>query len=71
MSKNRGQYSFFDVENQLDKIYQINDFLPKLNTLVDWEIFRESLARVAQFDLQYVQRHSAYPDALPEIFSGG
>ena len=33
MSKVRGQYSFFDVENQLDKIYQINDFLPKLNTL--------------------------------------
>ena len=25
MSKVRGQYSFFDVENQLDKIYQIND----------------------------------------------
>ena len=39
MSKNRGQYSFFDVENQLDKIYQINDFLPKLNTLVDWGAF--------------------------------
>jgi len=48
MSKVCGQYSFFDVENQLDKIYQINDFLPKLNTLVDWEIFRESLARVRE-----------------------
>ena len=29
MGKVRGQYSFFDVENQLDKIYQINGFLPK------------------------------------------
>jgi IS5 family transposase len=43
MSKVRGQYSFFDVENQLDKIYQINGFLPKLNALIDWEIFRDAL----------------------------
>jgi len=48
LSKVRGQYSFFDVENQLDKIYQINDFLPKLNTLVDWEIFREPLTLVRE-----------------------
>jgi len=47
MSKSR-QYSFFDLENQLDKIYQINNFLPKLNTLVDWDIFRESLNKVRE-----------------------
>jgi len=47
MSQSR-QYSFFDLENQLDKIYEINNFLPKLNTLVDWEIFRESLNTVRE-----------------------
>jgi len=40
MKKSR-QYSFFDLETQLEKIYEINSFLPKLNTLVDWEMFRE------------------------------
>jgi len=37
---------FFDIEKQLDKIYQINDFLPKLNSLIDWEIFRPILNKV-------------------------
>ena len=40
--------SFFDVENQLDKIYQLNDFLPKLNALIDWEIFRPTLDKVRE-----------------------
>jgi IS5 family transposase len=38
--------SFFDVENQLDKIYQINTFLPNLNALINWEIFRSDLSQV-------------------------
>ena len=38
--------SFFDVENQLAKIYQLNDFLPKLNALIDWELFRQDLYKV-------------------------
>jgi IS5 family transposase len=38
--------SFFDVENQLDKIYQLNDFLPKLKSLIDWDIFRNDLHTV-------------------------
>jgi transposase len=50
MSKTKGQFSFFDLENHLDKIYQINDFLPKLNALIDWEIFRESLKQVREKD---------------------
>ncbi|MDR0327476.1 MAG: hypothetical protein LBI05_04180 [Planctomycetaceae bacterium] len=41
MSKSKGQFGFFDLETQLDKIYQINDFLPKLNAIIDWEIFRK------------------------------
>jgi IS5 family transposase len=41
-----GQYSFFDLEKQLDKIYQLNDFLPNLNALIDWEIFRPDLNKV-------------------------
>jgi IS5 family transposase len=40
--------SFFDVETQLDKIYQLNDFLPKLQSLIDWEMFRTDLNKVRE-----------------------
>jgi len=40
--------SFFDVENQLAKIYQLNDFLPKLNAMIDWELFRPDLRKVRE-----------------------
>ena len=50
MSKSKGQYSFFDLETQLDKIYQISDFWPRLNALVDWEIFRPTLDKVRDKD---------------------
>jgi IS5 family transposase len=50
MSKRKGQYGFFDYETQLDKIYEINDFLPKLNALIDWEIFRDDLNKVRERD---------------------
>jgi len=40
--------SFFDVENHLAKIYQLNDFLPKLKALIDWEIFRHDLNRIRE-----------------------
>ena len=46
----RGQLSFFAIEEQLEKIYQNNGFLPKLNTLVDWEMFRDDLNRVREKD---------------------
>ena len=48
MSKRTRQYGFFDLEQQLDKIYQINDFLPKLNSLIDWEMFRSILNKVRE-----------------------
>jgi len=48
MKKHKGQYGFFDYEKQLDKIYQLNDFLPKLNTLIDWEMFRPILSKVRE-----------------------
>ena len=48
MSKLTGQNGFFDLEQQLDKIYQINDFLPKLNSLIDWEMFRSILNKVRE-----------------------
>ena len=38
-----GQLSFFTIEEQLEKIYQNNGFLPKLNALIDWEMFRGDL----------------------------
>ena len=43
-----GQFGFFDREQQLEKIYQLNNFLPKLNTLIDWEIFRSTLNKVRE-----------------------
>jgi len=49
MPQNKGQYGFFDLENQLDKIYQINGFLPKLNALIDWEMFRPILNKVREY----------------------
>jgi len=46
-SKTRqGQFGFFDLDKQLAKIYQNNDFLPKLNSLIDWEMFRPILSKV-------------------------
>jgi len=40
--------SFFDVANQLGKIYQISDFLPKLKSLIHWELFRSDLNKVRE-----------------------
>src|SRR5215469_17786881 len=48
MSNPKGQFGFFDIDNQLAKIYQLNDFLPKLNTLIDWEMFRPLLSKVRE-----------------------
>jgi IS5 family transposase len=42
------QHSFFTVDHHLDKIYQINGFLPNLNALIDWEMFRPELNRVRE-----------------------
>jgi hypothetical protein len=40
------QPSVFDVEYQLDKINQINDFLRRLDELIDWSIFLDLLNQV-------------------------
>jgi IS5 family transposase len=48
MRKPQGQFGFFDLEKQLDKIYQLNDFLPKLNSVIDWEMFRPDLHKVRE-----------------------
>jgi IS5 family transposase len=48
MSNTPGQFGFFDLESQLDKIYALNNFLPKLNTLIDWEMFRPLLNKVRE-----------------------
>jgi IS5 family transposase len=46
----QSQSSFFDapIAAQLAKMNQINDFIPKLNALIDWEIFREPLSQVRE-----------------------
>jgi hypothetical protein len=43
MSHSHGQYSFFDVENQLHKIHELSGFLCRLKQAVDWELFRDAL----------------------------
>jgi hypothetical protein len=35
--------SFFDIKNQLDKIHTLNDFLVRLNLLINWSIFLDPL----------------------------
>jgi hypothetical protein len=46
MRNSTGQFGFFDREQQLAKIYEFNGFLPKLNSLIDWEMFRSILNKV-------------------------
>ena len=48
MSTRKGQFGFFDRDNRLAKIYKLNGFLPKLNALIDWEMFRPTLAKVRE-----------------------
>ncbi|MDR3199186.1 MAG: hypothetical protein LBU34_15065 [Planctomycetaceae bacterium] len=43
------QPSIFDVEYQLDKINQINDFLRRLDELIDWSIFLDLLNQVRSY----------------------
>jgi IS5 family transposase len=43
-----GQQTFFNVEHQLQKIYELNGFLLKLNALIDWEMFRDDLLKVRE-----------------------
>ena len=43
-----GQSSFFTCDHHLDKIDQINGFLPNLNALIDWEMFRNDLQKVRE-----------------------
>jgi IS5 family transposase len=43
-----GQHTFFNVDHHLAKIYQLNGFLPKLNDLIDWELFRPDLQKVRE-----------------------
>ncbi|MDR0705944.1 MAG: hypothetical protein LBF88_13310, partial [Planctomycetaceae bacterium] len=38
--------SFFDVEYQLDKINQLNNFLRRLDELIDWSVFLDLLNQV-------------------------
>jgi IS5 family transposase len=38
------QPSFFDIETQLDKIHHLNDFLVRLNILINWSIFLAPLS---------------------------
>ena len=38
-----GQFSFFNIEERLEKIHELNNFLPRLHVLVHWETFRYQL----------------------------
>ena len=36
-----GQIGFFDEENRYKKLTELGDPLEKLNSVMDWEIFRD------------------------------
>ena len=42
------QIGFFDEENRYKKLTELGDPLEKLNSVMNWEIFRDELTRVCQ-----------------------
>ena len=44
----KGQFSFFNIEERLEKIHELNSFLPRLHALVNWETFRYQLNKVRE-----------------------
>ena len=48
MRNPKGQFGFFDLDTPLDKIHQLNDFLPKLNRVINGELFRNDLNKVRE-----------------------
>lgn len=54
------------VDFQLKKIYEINDFLPKLKELIDWEIFRPLLSKVREKERRIYQT-GPMPDDTPSM----
>lgn len=42
------QLSFFDAEKRYEKITELGDPLEKLNSIMNWEMFREKLTAVCQ-----------------------
>ncbi|MDR3196605.1 MAG: hypothetical protein LBU34_01945 [Planctomycetaceae bacterium] len=54
------QPSVFDVEYQLDKINQINDFLRRLDELIDWSIFFDLLNQVRSPEKKSYARRPAF-----------
>jgi hypothetical protein len=45
-----GQFSFITIEDQIDKLHVINDFLYRLNSMIDWNIFYSLLITVRSYD---------------------
>ena len=44
----KSQISLFDEENRYEQITKLGDPLEKLNSLMDWEMFRAKLTKVCQ-----------------------
>ena len=42
------QIGFFDEENRYKKLTELGDPLEKLNSIMNWEVFRDDLTRVCQ-----------------------
>ncbi len=41
-----GQSTFFDYEDRLEKLSKLGDNLEKLNSRIDWEMFRPIINKV-------------------------
>jgi IS5 family transposase len=61
-----GQCSFFDApfSEQLAKMAKINDFLPKLNALIDWKIFHPDLLKIREKERLSPAGRPPYDDLL-------
>ncbi len=40
------QKGFFDESYRLERLTELGDSLEKLNSVIDWEIFREPLSKI-------------------------
>jgi hypothetical protein len=61
------QPSFFDCEYQLDKINQINDFLFRLDDLIDGSVFLDLLNQVRSSKKKSNAERSAFDGTFVDV----
>ena len=58
------QMGLFDEENRLEKLSQLGDFLVRLNSVIQWEIFRPVLEEALRKELKGAGGRPPYDSLL-------